>query len=140
MFKKDDFTPSTGGGEGATVIAEGVKVEGNFISKGNVLVEGMLKGSVKTDQDLRVGERAKIIATVLAANATISGEIQGTIKVSGQLELMPTAKIIGDLEAKTLIVAAGACINGKCIMGENIGGDAGSLKSKNGNGKDKEAE
>jgi cytoskeletal protein CcmA (bactofilin family) len=53
------------------------------------------------------------------------------------LELLPTARITGDVEAKVLIVAAGACLNGKCITGESLGSDAAGLKFKNGNGKDK---
>src|SRR3989338_8715270 len=134
MFKKD-FPLPEGAEGGATVIAEGVKVEGNFVSKGNVLVEGVLKGTVKTDQDLRVSERAKIIANVVAANAVISGEVQGNLKVLGQLEMLPTARVIGDVEAKVLIVSAGACLNGKCIMGE-AALSAESIK-KNGNGKEK---
>lgn len=137
MFKKDLLTPD-GGDAGATVIAEGVKVEGNFISKGNVFVEGQLKGTVKTDQDLRVGERAKIIANVLAANAVVAGEVQGTLKISGQLELLPTSRVTGDVEAKTLIVAGGACLNGKCVMGDNALGDAAAQKTRNGNGYAKE--
>ncbi len=137
MFKKDQL--SEGGDGGATVIAEGVKVEGNFISRGNVLVEGVLKGTVRTDQDLRVGERAKIYANVVATNAVIAGEIQGNLKVLGQLEMLPTSKITGDVEAKVLLVAAGACLNGKCMMGEVVASDAGAVssKAKNSNGKDK---
>lgn len=99
-----------------TVIAQGVKVEGDFKSKGNVIIEGMLAGSVKTNNDLTVGEKAKITASVGAQNATISGEVQGNVKIQEKLELTPTAKIYGDIEAKTLIITAGATFNGKCIM------------------------
>ncbi len=120
MFKKseqDSYQSSGENGGGATVIAEGVKVEGNFVSRGDIVIEGMVKGSIKTDQDLRVGEKAKITANVVATNAFISGEMQGNLKVNGTLELSPTSRIFGDLEAKVLVVAAGAMINGKCLMG-----------------------
>lgn len=117
MFKKgDDNYQSSSDGGGATIIAEGVKVEGNFVSRGSILIEGMVKGSIKTDQDLKVGEKAKISANIVASNALIAGEIQGNLKVTGVLELSPTSKILGDLEAKTLVVSAGAVINGKCLM------------------------
>ena len=107
MFKKGDENYQSSGEGGATIIAEGVKVEGNFVSRGNILIEGMVKGSIKTDQDLKVGEKAKITANIIATNALVSGEIQGNLKVSGVLELSPTSKIFGDLEAKTLVVAEG---------------------------------
>lgn len=138
MFKKSNLAMPEGAEGGVTVIAEGVKVEGNFISKGNVFVEGVLKGTVKTDQDLRVGERAKIIANVVAANAVVAGEVQGNLRVLGQLELLPTSKVLGDVEAKTLIISAGACFNGKCAMGEVVTSESGSVqKVKNANGKEK---
>lgn len=119
MFKKGDMDSYQSSGEngGATIIAEGVKVEGNFVSHGNIIIDGAVKGSIKTDQDLRVGEKAKVTANVVATNVLISGELQGNLKVNGTLELSPTAKIYGDIEAKVFVVAAGAMITGKCLMG-----------------------
>jgi len=99
-----------------TIIAQGVKVEGDFKSKGNIVIEGYVSGSVKTDNDLQVGEKAKISASVMAKNAYISGEVQGNIKVKEKIELSETSKIYGDIEAKTLIINAGAIFNGKCAM------------------------
>ena len=99
-----------------TIIAQGVRVEGDFNSKGNVIIEGSVVGSVKTNNDLHVGERAKISASVSAKDAFIAGEIQGNIKVREKLELAPTSRVYGDIEAKILIINAGAIMNGKCVM------------------------
>ncbi|MFZ5364511.1 MAG: bactofilin family protein, partial [Patescibacteria group bacterium] len=44
------------------------------------------------------------------------GEIKGNVKATGRLELTDTSKIYGDIEAKTIIMAAGALMNGKCTM------------------------
>jgi len=99
-----------------TIIARGVQVEGEFKSKGNVVIEGVVLGSVKTNNNLSVGEHAKIAASVSASNAYIAGEIQGNVKIKEKLELSPTSHIYGDIEAKVLIVNAGAILNGKCTM------------------------
>jgi len=99
-----------------TIIAQGVRVEGDFNSKGNVIIEGAVMGSVKTNNNLHVGERAKISASITAKDAFVAGEIQGNIKVREKLELSPTSKVYGDIEAKTLIINAGAILNGKCSM------------------------
>lgn len=99
-----------------TIIAQGVKVEGDFNSKGNIVIEGVVVGSVKTNNDLHVGEKAKISASVSAKNALICGEVQGNIKAREKLELSPTSKVYGDIEAKILIINAGAIMNGKCAM------------------------
>lgn len=99
-----------------TIIAQGVRVEGDFNSKGNIIIEGTVLGSVKTNNNLHVGERAKIAATVAAKDAFVAGEVQGNVKIKEKLELAATARIYGDIEARTLIVNAGAILNGKCAM------------------------
>lgn len=99
-----------------TIVGPSVKVEGDFNSQGNVLVQGTVCGNVKTDKYLQVEEGAKIMANVRAESAKISGEVTGNIKVKSQLELTPSAKVVGDIEAKILIITSGAVLHGKCSM------------------------
>ena len=101
-----------------TIIAQGVKVEGDFSSSGDVLIDGEVAGTVRTASNLRVGETARIAADVTAANAVIAGEVQGNVHVGERLELMDTSVIHGDVECKVLTVAAGATVNGRVTMGE----------------------
>jgi len=118
------------GVESETVIAAGVKVEGDFTSQGNVLIEGVVEGSLKTERDLRVGEKANINADVNATNAVIAGEVHGNMVVSERLELEPTARISGDIKTKTLVVASGAEVNGRIIMGAETAGKNGSVQER----------
>lgn len=104
---------------GETVIAQGVRVEGDFHSQGDVVIDGEVAGSVQTSSALRVGDAARIHADVKAANAVIAGEIQGNLFVSGMLELLATSKVIGDITTKQISVAAGAELNGRISMGES---------------------
>jgi cytoskeletal protein CcmA (bactofilin family) len=110
MFKKED------GAAMETVIAAGVKVEGDFVSPGNVRIEGIVKGSVKIDGDLYVAETAKIEADVKAANAMVAGEIIGDLSVAEKLDLSGTAKVNGVISARVLTVEAGAVILGNCSI------------------------
>jgi len=112
MFKE---TPETN--ETETVIGPSVKVEGDFVTEGNVIVEGMICGTIKTSRNLKVGPKSRIFANISAENALISGEIQGNLQISDRLELTSTAKIFGDIKVGTLIIAAGSVLNGKCQMG-----------------------
>ena len=118
MFKKEN---DRGGGDvGDTIIASGVKVEGDFVSEGNVVIEGEVVGSLKTAQDLHVGDRAKIHADVSAANATVAGEVRGNVMIREKLELTATSKITGDIHAKILTIEAGAQLNGRVLMGSEV--------------------
>ncbi len=104
-----------------TVIAHGVRVEGEFVSGGNVVIEGDVQGLIRTSGDLRVGDESKIVADVTAANAVIAGEVRGNITVSGKLELLATSKIIGDVAAEIISVLAGAQVNGRVTMDGTAG-------------------
>ena len=99
-----------------TIIAHGVRVEGEFVSQGNVVIEGDVQGSIQTAGDLRIGEDAKITADVTAANAVVAGEVRGNMQISGKLELLPSSKIIGDVTADVLSIGAGAQVNGRVTM------------------------
>lgn len=122
MFKKENerMSAATNNSSSDTIIAMGVKVEGDFVSEGNVIIEGEVLGSLKTAQDLQVGERARISADVVATNARVSGEIHGNVVVREKLELTATSHVAGDVYAKILIMNAGAQLNGRVMMGEEM--------------------
>ena len=105
------------GAHNETIIAEGVKVDGDFVSQGDVIIDGEVTGSVQTDSALRIGESAKIRADVSARSAVISGEVQGNVRVTERLDLTESALVHGDVEARLLSIAPGARLNGRVSMG-----------------------
>ena len=118
MFKPSEEPISK---EIETVIGPTVQVDGNFNSKGNVVIEGGLKGTLKTNKNVKIGDNAHINANITADNAIVAGEIKGNLKIKGALEVKGSAKIIGDIEAKVLSIENGALLNGRCTMiGEEV--------------------
>lgn len=115
MFNKENSEHSVK--EAETIIGPSIKVKGNFHGQGNIIIEGEIEGSVKTDNFLLVGERSRINANVEAKNAKIGGLVTGNIKIKEYLEIGPNAKINGDVETKLISIAKGAIINGRCLMG-----------------------
>lgn len=107
----DDFK------EVETIIGPSIKIKGDFHGMGNIIVDGCVNGSLKTNNNLKIGEKAKVTANVEAKEAKIGGEIKGNVKIKGYLEITSTAKIFGDIEANSLSIERGAIINGKCSMG-----------------------
>ena len=102
--------------EAETIIGPSIKVKGNFHGQGNMIIEGIVEGSVKTKKSLLVKSKSKILASVEAGEAKIGGEVSGNIKVKGYLEVASTARIFGDIEVGELSIERGALINGKCTM------------------------
>ena len=99
-----------------TVIGSSVKVEGNFVGAGDVVVEGHVAGTLKTSKNLRVGEQAVIKADVDAANIVVAGEVRGHVNCSGRVEVLATGKIFGNVDTQTIAVAHGAVLHGKVSM------------------------
>ncbi len=99
-----------------TVIGATVKVEGNFVGSGDVVVEGQVAGTLKTSKNLRIGEQAVIKADVDAANIVVAGEIRGHVVCSGRIEVLATGKIFGNVDTQTIAVAHGAILHGKVNM------------------------
>ena len=117
MFNKNLSSISKDGVE--TIIGPSVKIEGNFVCQGGIVIEGEVKGTISTAGFLQVGDKAVVIADVGAKEARIGGEVRGNIKIEGYLELTASAKIIGDLEVGSLSIARGAIIKGKCLVALN---------------------
>lgn len=120
MFTKDEkMRPK----EVETIIGPSVKVKGEFNGQGDIVVEGIFEGTLKTTSGIFIGDNAKIIADIEAKDCTIGGEVVGNIKLRGFLDLGPGAKIMGDIEALSLSVSKGAVINGKITMMKNHQGE-----------------
>lgn len=103
-----------------TIIAHGVRLEGDLLAEGDIVIEGEVHGTVKTKGDLRIGDQALVEANIEASNAVVSGEIRGNILVHGKLELFPSSKMTGDVITEVLAIGPGAQVNGNISMGAEI--------------------
>ncbi|MBI2485329.1 polymer-forming cytoskeletal protein [Candidatus Uhrbacteria bacterium] len=103
--------------EHLTTIATGVKVEGDFVSEGDVVIEGEVSGTVKTKAHLHVGGGARISADVSAKSAVIAGSVVGNLAVEERLELQEGSSVEGDIRTSILSIAPGARVNGHLAMG-----------------------
>jgi len=99
-----------------TIIGPSVKVEGDFVGQGDIIVQGIVLGNLKTKGHLEVGQNARITADIEASSAHIAGEISGSILIKESLELESTARIKGDIVVGLLSVEKGAQLNGKVSM------------------------
>ncbi|MBM3204985.1 polymer-forming cytoskeletal protein [Candidatus Uhrbacteria bacterium] len=113
------FSPSKGveGHGGTTIIARGVKLEGEFNSQSDVLIEGEVHGTLSTSGLLTVGPDARIKADVSAGEAIVSGTVEGNFVVSKRLEIKSSSKILGDVSAETITVESGAILSGRMMVG-----------------------
>ena len=99
-----------------TIIGPSVKLEGDFKGEGDLVVEGILVGNLRTKNNLKIGQNAIVEAEVRANNAFISGKVKGNITIKGKIEIASTAVILGDIKTQIMSVESGALIQGKITM------------------------
>jgi len=114
MFSKENKLEKFKDAE--TIIGASIKVKGNFQGQGDIIIEGALEGSLKTDANLFIGDKAKVVANIESRDAVINGEVRGNIKTRGYLALGETAKIYGDIQYTEISIEKGALINGQLLM------------------------
>ncbi len=107
-----------------TIISASLRIVGNLISDGDVQVDGIIDGNVRS-RTLTIGESATINGEVEAETVRIHGSISGQIKAK-KVELGPTAKVVGDIIHSLLTVESGAYLEGSCRHLDGARKDAGA--------------
>ena len=102
------------------MIGAGTIITGDVISKGDIRVDGTLKGSVSTEGKVVLGREGVIEGDIVCKDADISGTIKARITVSQLLSLKSTAKLNGDIITNKLSIEPGASFTGSCSMGAVI--------------------
>ena len=119
MFNKQEVREIK---EVETIIGPSVKVKGDFNGSGNIVIEGIVEGSIRSNKTISIKSTAKVMADIDAEEAIIGGEVKGNITVKGYLEITGTARINGNIKASSLSIARGAVINGNCLMSNERAG------------------
>jgi len=102
------------------IIGPGTTIQGDINSKGDIRIDGTLKGSINTEGKVVLGEEGVVEGDVVCQNADISGVINAKITVSNLLSLKETAKLNGDIVTNKLSIEPGAAFTGSCSMGAVI--------------------
>ena len=118
--------------ETINTIGAGTIVTGDIQSKGDIRLDGILKGSVITSGKVVLGKEGIIEGDVICNSADISGTIKAKITVSQLLSLKATAKLNGEIITNKLSIEPGAAFTGSCSMGAVIKDikDAGKTEQK----------
>ena len=133
MFSKtNESIKKTKMAETVNTIGSGTIIIGDVKSKGDIRVDGTLKGSVNTSGKVVLGKEGVIEGDVFCNSADVSGVIKAKITVSQLLSLKATAKLNGDIVANKLSIEPGASFTGSCSMGAVIKDikDAGKKEQK----------
>jgi cytoskeletal protein CcmA (bactofilin family) len=109
-MQKDKTTAST------SLLSTNVKIEGEVQGEENLHIDGQIKGSIKLNGDILVGNRGIVEAEIEANNIIIQGQVTGNVSAKQQLEIQPSGKLIGDCTARSIDIKEGALFEGRSHM------------------------
>lgn len=104
------------------IIRSGTEITGDINCRGDIRIDGTLKGNLNSDGKVVVGEEGIVEGNIKCANATISGGVKVKIEVNELLTLKSTANLMGEIHTNKLMIEPGANFSGSCKMGAVIKG------------------
>jgi cytoskeletal protein CcmA (bactofilin family) len=117
---------TTRGEPSLSIIAAGMRVEGELTTDGVVKIEGTVVGSVHAEQQVLVAKGGMVDGDVHTQEAILGGEVRGAIYASQRVEVQATCVVHGDIATQRIVVHEGGEVNGRVKMGDPaaIGPDA----------------
>ena len=104
------------------IIRKGTEIKGDVSCAGDIRIDGILNGTLRSEGKVVVGQSGIIEGEVTCKNADVSGNIKASISVKELLQLKTSANISGDINTNKLSIEPGANFTGTCNMGSVIKG------------------
>lgn len=95
-----------------SIISASLRIVGNLVSAGDVQVDGVVDGDVKS-RVLTISQGAAVNGAIEADNVYIQGEVNGQITAENVV-LGATARVVGDVVHSNLVIESGAFLEGHC--------------------------
>lgn len=95
-----------------SIISASLRIVGNLVSDGDIQVDGTVDGDVHS-RSLTISHGASVNGGISAETVRIDGAVTGQIKASNVM-LGATSRVIGDVIHATLVIEAGAFLEGHC--------------------------
>ncbi|HEX9581996.1 MAG TPA: polymer-forming cytoskeletal protein [Gemmatimonadales bacterium] len=103
---------------GLSIIAPGMRVEGEIVTSGVVKVEGTVVGAINAEQQVLVAGGGRVEGDVRTREAIIGGAVHGAIFAGERVEVQPSATVHGDITTFRLLIHEGGEVNGLVRMGQ----------------------
>ncbi|PWU05166.1 MAG: cell shape determination protein CcmA [Bacteroidetes bacterium] len=102
---------------GTSLIGAGTVIKGDISSNGDIRIDGVLKGNVKSTAKVLIGPDGVVEGDIEGQQADILGKVSGKIQIKELLNLRGKASIKGNISAGKLQIEPTVTFNGQCHMG-----------------------
>ncbi len=102
------------------LIGVGTEIKGDISSNGDIRIDGILQGNLKTKGKVVIGVTGSVKGEIKCKNSDVEGNIEGKIQVTELLSLKATSNLAGDIIARKLAIEPGSKFTGNCKMTSEI--------------------
>ena len=99
-----------------TAIDAGTTLSGKLRCKETLRIDGRVKGEVRCDKTVIIGECAVVEASIQAECIIICGEVKGDIVARRKITLEKTGRVSGDLATPGIVIEEGAKLEGRIVI------------------------
>ncbi len=103
--------------ESESFVGRGAFFEGKLAFGGTIRIDGHLRGDVRGDGTLVVGEGGLVEATVQVGSLVVLGAVVGEIIAKERVRIAPRGRVEGRIQSPRLVVEEGALISAQIDMG-----------------------
>ena len=99
-----------------TLIGEELTIEGEITSDEEVTVDGTVRGTLSTADNVSIGPSGVVEADIQGGSLVVAGQVTGNVTASDRIDLQAGGRLIGDVKASRLTIADGASFKGNVDM------------------------
>lgn len=103
--------------EATAGIGPSIQITGTISAQEPLTIAGQVRGNIDASgHSLTMTSSANVDGDVTADRIIISGKAHGSLRATSRIAVDDTATVEGTLQTPVISVAAGAAIQGKCII------------------------
>ncbi|MDJ0854666.1 MAG: polymer-forming cytoskeletal protein [Desulfobacterales bacterium] len=96
-----------------SLIGRGITVEGELVDGDDLVIEGTVKGSIRSTGEVLVTPHGRVEATISAQRIVIQGYVRGDVRADETVNVQTEGVLIGNCRAKAIQIHEGARFEGR---------------------------
>ena len=93
-----------------SIIDRDLRIDGSISSKGNLIIRGMVEGTL-VGEKVVIAEEGSVNANTKVSSLTIGGKFEGEVRATKELIILSTGSCSGSVICKNLTVESGGALN-----------------------------
>jgi cytoskeletal protein CcmA (bactofilin family) len=101
-----------------TIVGTSVELNGELTSDGDIVIDGIVKGDVKSKGEITIGSHGVVTGNIFGRGISLSGALKGNIEAKEQVQIGHSGRLHGNIDCRGISIATGAYFVGKVTMPE----------------------